>query len=490
MDTENFYNQVTFFVEMLEQKRLIIRKTENPNHAKLYLFRLNQKQAEIQAMQGQFITGSSNLTRAGLHNQEEFNVEIKDYGFLEAEKYFDEVWERAIPITEIDNRKEFLIQFIQHKSQAASITPFEAYALILKTFLDLQQQKHIKPEVEDLLEKIGYKKFSYQTDAVNQALNIINEYNGVIIADVVGLGKSVIASLIAKNIGKRGIVICPPGLIGDKDYLTGWYGYLNDFELHNWDIESRGRLDVLAETINNKNYEVVIVDEAHYFRNQDTSDYESLQVICKNKTVILLTATPFNNSPSDIFSLLKLFIIPGKSGITINDNIEALFRGYSYRYSKLSEINKYWDSKDDKKRRKAEQLYTTILGEPLPIDIALVREETQKLANQIKHVISPVVIRRNRLDLRRDKEYQREIGDLSEIQDPKELFYELSPIENEFYDKILNDYFIEDGRFTGAIYQPFRYELVVDEDKLDEEGNRAYVQQRNLYDFMRRLLVK
>src|SRR5690606_31921470 len=55
MDTENFYNQVTFFVEMLEQKRLIIRKTENPNHAKLYLFRLNQKQAEIQAMQGQFI---------------------------------------------------------------------------------------------------------------------------------------------------------------------------------------------------------------------------------------------------------------------------------------------------------------------------------------------------------------------------------------------------------------------------------------------------
>src|SRR5690606_37136306 len=89
MNTENFYNQVTFFVEMLEQKRLIIRKTENPNHAKLYLFRLNQKQAEIQAMQGQFITGSSNLTRAGLHNQEEFNVEIKDYGFLEAEKYFD-----------------------------------------------------------------------------------------------------------------------------------------------------------------------------------------------------------------------------------------------------------------------------------------------------------------------------------------------------------------------------------------------------------------
>jgi hypothetical protein len=62
--------------------------------------------------------------------------------------------ERAIPISEIENRKEFLIQFIQHKSQAASVTPFEAYVLILKTYLDLQQQKQIKPEVENLLEEI------------------------------------------------------------------------------------------------------------------------------------------------------------------------------------------------------------------------------------------------------------------------------------------------------------------------------------------------
>ena len=106
MDTEAFYNQVEFFLQMLNEKRLIIRKTENSNHAKLYLFRLNQEQAEIQAMTGQFITGSSNLTRAGLSGQEEFNVEIKDYGFTEAENYFDELWERAIPISEIENRKE------------------------------------------------------------------------------------------------------------------------------------------------------------------------------------------------------------------------------------------------------------------------------------------------------------------------------------------------------------------------------------------------
>jgi superfamily II DNA or RNA helicase len=475
---------------MLNEKRLIIRKTENSNHAKLYLFRLNEEQAEIQAMTGQFITGSSNLTRAGLSGQEEFNVEIKDYGFTEAETYFDELWDRAIPISEIENRKEFLIQFIQHKSQAASVTPFDAYVLILKTYLDLQQQKQIKPEVENLLEEIGYKKYSYQTDAVNQALSIIEEYNGVIIADVVGLGKSVIASLIAKNLGKRGMIICPPGLIGDKTYSSGWWGYINDFKLYDWEVESRGKLEDLADTIQTKGIEVVIVDEAHYFRNQDTSDYEALLTICRDRTVILLTATPFNNSPADIFSLLKLFIVPGKSGITIDDNLEGLFRGFNYKYKRLSDIIKNWNSNKPQKRQKAEALYVTMLNKELPVDITIVRHETKVLANQIKNIISSVVIRRNRLDLKEDYIYKAEVGDLSKVKDPVELFYHLTHEQNTFYDRILNEYFEENGRFKGAIYQPFSYEKIVDEEKLDEQGNRQFQQQQNLFDFMRRLLVK
>jgi len=490
MDTKAFYNQVEFFLQMLIEKRLIIRKTENPNHAKLYLFRLNEEQANIQAMTGQFITGSSNLTRAGLSGQEEFNVEIKDYGFVDAETYFDELWDSAILISEIESRKEFLIQFIQHKSQAASVTPFEAYVLILKTYLDLQQQEQIKPEVENLLEKIGYKKYNYQTDAVNQALSIIEEYNGVIIADVVGLGKSVIASLIAKNLGKRGMVICPPGLIGDKTYSSGWWGYINDFKLYDWEVESRGKLEDLADTIQTKGIEVVIVDEAHYFRNQDTADYEALLTICRDRTVILLTATPFNNAPADIFSLLKLFIVPGKSGITIDDNLEGLFRGFNYKYKQLSDIIKNWNSNKFKKRQKAETLYRTLLGKELPVDINIVRHETKVLANQIKNIISSVVIRRNRLDLEEDYIYKAEVGDLSKVKDPVELFYHLTPEQSTFYDSILNKYFKENGEFKGAIYQPFSYEKMVDEEKLDEQGNRQYLQQQNLFDFMRRLLVK
>jgi len=491
MDTEAFYNQVSFFLRMIQEGRLQIRKTENPNHAKLYLFHLNEHQAHIQNMTGQFVTGSSNLTKAGLGGQEEFNVEIKDYGFDDAELYFDELWDRAIPITEDNSRRNFLTQFIEHKSLAATVTPFEAYALILKTYLDLQQQKVIRPEVENILEEIGFKKFTYQLDAVNQALSTIDEYNGVIIADVVGLGKSVIASLIAKNLGQRGMVICPPGLIGDKTLSTGWWGYINDFKLYDWEVESRGKLEDLAENIDQKDIDVVIIDEAHYFRNQDTSDYEALQMICRDRKVILLTATPFNNSPSDIFSLLKLFIVPGKSGITIEDNLESLFQAHNYRFKKLSDISKYHNSTNIDKVKKAEKLYVSILGEQLPIDIKKVRKATSELANQIKNTISSVVIRRNRLDLKSDYEYSNEVGELSKIKDPFELFYKLSQKQSDFYDRIISQYFIEDGRFKGAIYQPFSYEFKqLDEDKLDESGNRAFQQQRNLFDFMRRLLVK
>ena len=213
-------------------------------------------------------------------------------------------------------------------------------AYILKTYIELYESKKITPFLERILEETGFKKYTYQIDAVNQALNIIETYNGVIIADVVGLGKSVIASLIANQLGKRGLILCPPGLIGDKNEGTGWYEYWHKFRLYNWDIESTGNIEKIAESIrkNNLGYEVIIVDEAHRFRNQDTEAYEALADICRGKIVILLTATPFNNSPSDIFSLLKLFLIPGLSGITIEPDLEGRFRSYNYRFRKFSFI--------------------------------------------------------------------------------------------------------------------------------------------------------
>ena len=494
MDNEEFYNQLEFFVQLLQDGRLIIRKTLNPNHAKLYLFRYNKEYADSLNSEGQFITGSSNLTKAGLQNQEEFNVEIKDYGFDNAEKYFDDLWEKAVKITEADNGTQIIIDFLQNRSQGAIITPFEAYALVLKTYLELQEAKKLNDAVIRLLEENGFEKYQYQLDAVNQALNLIETYNGVIIADVVGLGKSVIAALIASQLGKRGLVICPPGLIGNKKENSGWWEYLNRFRLYNWDIESSGNLEALAESLqkNDLGYEVVIVDEAHKFRNQDTAAYESLMDICRGKQIILLTATPFNNTPTDIFSLLKLFIIPGASGITIDPDLEGRFNAYNYRFRRLSNILKNFNSADDDKRYRAEREYQKMFGEILPINPSLVRNNLNTMANDIKNIISPVVIRRNRLDLKTDFEYKKEIQNLSEVDNPEEQYYELTKKQSDFYDRIISVYFSEEGRFKGAIYRPNEYESLKksDDNKLSEDDNRVFQQQRNLFDFMRRLLVK
>jgi SNF2 family N-terminal domain. len=135
--------------------------------------------------------------------------------------------------------------------------------------------------------------------------------------------------MVAKALGKRGIVIAPPHLIGPDDKSTGWKKYLEDFELYGWETFSVGKLEKALEFVReHDSIEVVIVDEAHRFRNENTLSYHYLKEICRGKTVLLLTATPFNNRPSDIFALLKLFTIPKNQPLyltkTLNLNLKSM----------------------------------------------------------------------------------------------------------------------------------------------------------------------
>ncbi len=489
-DTKEFHEQVEFFLAMIRKERLVIRKTLKPSHAKLYIF--NFKDEHKLLREKLFVTGSSNLTRAGLVDQQEFNVEIADYGTDEAETFFDELWLDAICITEVPEFRIQLIKLFEQETLVSEITPFEAYALILKTYANLQYEKEVEPTAIELLKKNGYTPYKYQLDAVRQALSILDVHNGVIIADVVGLGKSVIASMIAKSFGKRGLIICPPGLVGDKNHESGWRKYVSDFCLERWDVRSCGDLESIADFVQNQgsDCEIIVIDEAHRFRNQDSRHYELLSRICRNRKVILLTATPFNNSPSDIFALLKLFTVPGKSTLTLTDDLDGRFTEYRNTFRRLSYIRKNADSKNDKKRSRAENHCRILFGDS-DVDLSLVDARIRQLSREIRSVIEPVTIRRNRLDLRKDPDYRDEIKDLPVVQPPKEQFFELTAEQSQFYDKVMGEYFGEDGRFTGAIYQPYLYEAGAEkEGALDEEGNRQFQSQRNLFEFMRRLLVK
>lgn len=488
-DTEEFYQQVRYFIKLISENKLTIRKTYNPNHAKIYLFKLEEGQVGRKNL---FITGSSNLTKAGITTQEEFNVEISDFGFDDAEEYFDSLWGEAIKITEDDVIKRGLIDIIENETLVKDITPFEAFVLVLKTYLDSFEQKEVGQSLVKTLEENGYTPYQYQLDAVKQALAIIENNNGVIIADVVGLGKTIIACAVAKELKKRGVVICPPGIMGDRNKTSGWKMYLEQFKLYEWEVRSLGDLEETAKFVNNaKDIEVIIIDEAHRFRNQDTKDYEYLKNICRNKIVILLTATPFNNRPGDILSLLKLFITPKKSAITLENNLVARFKSFKGIFDRLAYIKKYWNSTNESKRKMALSNYEGLFGEKT-IKLEKVKKRAKYLAKQIRDVIEPVTIRRNRLDLQNNPFYKDEVGHLSKIADPKEWFFELSKEQSAFYDKIIATYFgdpDEGGQFKGAIYRPFEYEKERDKE-LNLEENRQFTQQRNLFDFMRRLMVK
>lgn len=487
-DTREFYERISFFIQMIKEDRILIRKTREPNHAKIYLFHDEDNPYKKKM----FITGSSNLTKPALTTQAEFNVEISDYGTEETEAYFDDLWVDSIEITEYEETKQRLIEVVEKGTQVREITPFEAYVLVLKTYLESFEENEIRDSLIKTLEDNDFIPYQYQLDAVKQALSIIEKNNGVIVADVVGLGKTVIACCVAKELGKRGIVLCPPALIGDRNKDEGWLSYLEKFKLTDWEVRSIGDLEKTSEFVRKVNdIEVVVIDEVHRFRNQDTKSYELLKNICRDKIVIMLTATPFNNRPADILSLIKLFITPKKSTITLQNNLVSMFRTFKTVFDYLSYIKKYYNSSDSEKREKAKNYYRILFNE-VDIDLDKVMQRSKDLANQIRHVIEPITIRRNRLDLKQNPKYKDEVDKLSEVADPIEWFFELTPEQSELYDRIIKIYFgspEEGGQFKGAIYRPFIYETEI-EGGLGEKENFELIQQRNLFDFMRRLMVK
>ncbi|MEO0144970.1 MAG: helicase-related protein [candidate division WOR-3 bacterium] len=452
LDTKEVYDQVEFFLKLLKENKVILRKTREPNHAKLYIFKLSLEAIDYPI----FITGSSNLTRAGLNYQNEFNIEIgmKEYG-IKAQEYFDKLWEDAI---EISPKKVETI--IREKTFMRQITPFEAWLYLLKLYLDLNTsfEKEEWERAKEILEKAGYKPYKYQVEAILQGFRSLKEYNGVLLADVVGLGKSVIACGIARMFGKRGLVICPPHLVGDKNANWGWEKYLSDFKLNDWEVRSLGKLEEVLDLVKrNDDIELIIVDEAHRFRNENTQRYHYLHEICRGKMVILLTATPFNNRPSDIYALLKLFTVPKKSNLIINEDIENTFKEYEDEFKELLK-----EKKKAQSHRKKE-----------------IEERFKEIAKEIRSIIEPITIRRNRLDL---KYYGEEIP-MPKVKDPIACYYELTKEQSEFYDEVIRS-FEEDGKFKGAIYYPSKYLKDKEKDIFLEES------QKNLYNFMRRLLVK
>lgn len=270
-------------------KKLEIRAYPSQNiHAKVYIGRYTPEDRDY----GFVITGSSNFSESGLVASREFNVELKSKADVRfAEKQFNELWKESVDISE-----DFIDTIQNDTWMNDNITPYELYLKLIYEYLeeDINATDNFKPYLPP-----GFMDLEYQKQAATQAKIILNKYNGVFLADVVGLGKTYITALLLQQLDGRTLVVCPPVL---KNY---WNDSLFDFRIRSYEVESLGKLEQIIKKGIDR-YDYIVVDEAHRFRNEKTQAYENLLNICRQKKIILVTATPLNNSINDILSQIKI----------------------------------------------------------------------------------------------------------------------------------------------------------------------------------------
>ena len=442
-DSADIETGVLKFVEWVRTGKLEIKAYPSEKlHAKVYIMTFMEEDRD----DGRVITGSSNLTQAGLQDNLEFNVELKnpaDYHF--ALSKFNELWAVAVDVS--NPYKDT----INNDSPYAHFTPYELYLKFLYEYF--QDELNRPEELDDLYIPDEFMKLKYQEEAVISARKVLQKYGGVFLADVVGLGKTYIAALLAQQLDGRSLVIAPPHLL-DKHNPGSWPNVFGDFRVPHTDFESTGKLESLLERDVLK-YTNVFIDESHRFRTETNQTYEMLAQICRGKRIILVSATPLNNTPRDILSQLKLFQNGKNSTIPNVRNLEAFF-------SRLERNLQGLDRQTDR-----DQYFATVQA-----NAKATREQI------LKHLM----IRRTRNEIMKYYEEDLKLQGLKfpEINDPQPLFYKFNKTENDTFNETIQ---LIAGAFTYARYKPLTYY----EGKRD---NREIQSQHNLAKFMKILLIK
>lgn len=479
LDTAEKLEQFKMFYGKILDGTLEIRKTIEPCHSKMYLFAYNDLVNEGGELPGVLITGSSNLSYQGLKGRLELNARFNDkQDYDEGKKLFDELWDSSVAIVSKDNLDEWNNKVMARIWYDKIYSPYLMYIRVLKEYFNIPTSNNILTP-HDITEG-RYANLRYQTDAVQMALNALNNHNGAIVADVVGLGKSVIASTIARNLRLRTIIVCPPHL------YKQWEGYRDEFGF-TASVFSAGKIEDAVshyqELVKDGEQFLIIIDEAHRFRNEYTQDYALLHNLCSGNKVLLLTATPFNNQPADVYALIKLFQIPSRSTLKTVENLGAAFKDLIDKYKTLRDAQKAGKASDEE-----------------------IKAEVNNIAKKIRTIISPLVVRRSRLDLQGIPEYADDLKQQN-IQlvlpnDPVELEYDLSELKDLYLstlDRINKSEGSSDAvyRFKAARYSPALYihEELRDklakelEDKTGVKFNLLLGRQANISSFMRHLLV-
>jgi len=281
---------INWLFDKLQEGKIKVRLYPKETlHAKLYLTHKIEE--------GIAFVGSSNLSLSGISTNTELNVALDgkdDYDYLS--KWFNNLWTESEKGDFTEMLQETLEEcWVRNKE----VTPFRIY---LKT---LHEIFSIEEEPPDISEKIGeIKLYNFQIDAVIDAYQKIKKYGGVFLADVPGLGKTIMGTALLANLqedGKKAVVIGPPNL------QENWEGAFRSLGVYSAKFISHGSLNKIIEDKKLMNSDVILIDEAHHFRNSDSQRYQDMQIICENKKVVLVGATPQNLGSDDLYNQIKLF---------------------------------------------------------------------------------------------------------------------------------------------------------------------------------------
>jgi superfamily II DNA or RNA helicase len=267
---------------------------------------------------------------------------------------------------------------------------------------------------------------------VIQGYQMLCEHNGFFLADVVGLGKTIVAAMIAKRFveanGKNTniLVVYPPAL------ENNWKETFKQFGINKKaQFVSNGSLSKIIDGKNNykdkEDFDLVIVDEAHRFRNDSSNRYDELQRICKSrrrneglikseqKKIMLLSATPLNNRPNDLFNQMLLFQDARRCTIDGINNLQAFFAPLIERYNQIM---------DNRKELK---------------DMSEIDDVYEEIRNK---ALDKITVRRTRHNIWTDEFYRKDLENQNikfpVISPPKDLTYQLSPLLCNLFYKTLN----------------------------------------------------
>jgi len=343
----------TFFtklIDWLEQGRIQPKLyLQERFHAKAYLF--EKDEGDIFTPKDVGVVGSSNLSLSGLHSNTELNAPVYNEKVTQLKDWFDDLWDDAVefdadlldaledswvsnnpghvsaedepPALPSDSLPDDTNETLREISSGTGLpAPYLVYAKIL-----YELYKETLETAEDYLQSFDVYEdlYEFQQWAVNRGIRIANKYDGVIVSDVVGMGKTFVGLGLLEHFHARNRLRGNKGkmlIISPKHLQPMWERMVNKRYNFNAEVISLGMVskENFHETLLEEHDDatVCLVDEAHHFRNDDTHRYNNLQAFLPtvNQT-ILLTATPYTKSAWDVYNQIKLFHIEDITPIPI-----------------------------------------------------------------------------------------------------------------------------------------------------------------------------